>query len=170
MTQKVSPDPQYENGFPSFGASIAGGSLAGTAIAYPQGTAALDVAGSVFGVKYYDPADFAVSNRTLQVRIKITYFVGGVGPGTTVTWNFCTVNSWTTAGSNVRAGVHLVNAAITTTNVASPSANTQGHLESTAATWSGANYHCLTCVLTGNTAANCQVDWGGQLQYRHIQP
>lgn len=148
--------------------SVPAARASGTYILFEQGGIALNAAGSAFGAFYLDPADYGAGSRTIKVRIRLTWQVGGVGPGTTITVNLAPVSTWTTAGSNVRAGIATVGTTVVTANTASPAANTQGHSESSTATLASAGWYVLSEVLSGNVAANSQTEIRVQLQCQQV--
>lgn len=147
--------------------TINSGNTGGTVyVVYGGGLLALNTAASAFAVRYFDPADYgAGAARTVKVRLRVKYNVGGTGPGTTLTWGLSTVATWRTAAAAERAGVATVATALTSTNVASPAAGANGHLESAAATLT-ADWYVVTFTATATPAANSNVEFAVQLQYQ----
>jgi hypothetical protein len=106
----------------------------------------------------FDPADYAIAGKTVQVRLKLFARVTGAAPTVSFTAGLRTVTATTTGGAQV-AG--------TTASIATPAINTQT-IAASAGTALGADFYQADVITSGSTAASSVTQLRISLQFRYV--
>lgn len=106
----------------------------------------------------FDPNDYGITGKSMQVRLKLGARVTGAAPNVTFTAGLRTVTATTSAGAHT-AG--------TTAAIATPAINTQTVAASTGAVLA-ADFYQADVVTSGTTAASSVTQLRAVLQYRYI--
>lgn len=132
-----------------------------------NGFATINTVNSGQTAVYLDPADYSGgSTRTAQVRLCSTIIVPTTAPGINFTFGFYPVATWGTV-SNTPA-VATVGTAVVSSVRNTPSASTQYHDESTAATFPAAGWYVMAVVGSGTNATNANCHVSMRMQYRQV--
>lgn len=119
-----------------------------------------------FDAAWIDPVDLTAGSRTTKYRVAVAYFTNGTAPGTTFTFGLYPV---TCGGGSGVVGITLGTVvASSTAAIATPSANTPGHAESSSFTAPTAGAYGFGVVTAGSLAANSSTSFTMRLQAQQV--
>lgn len=127
-----------------------------------------NTAGSAQAALYFDPADFAVTGRTTQIRLRSVLISNAVAPGQSLISSFKPIATWFTTSGSTLGIATLTGGGIVASNHTSIGANTREVITSSTATAPAAGYHALSVFSPGSLTAGAAVTMILTLQYRQI--
>lgn len=114
---------------------------------------------------YIDPADFAVTSKTTEFRLRITGFTNTVAPVSSFTFQMAPINS--VAGS--AGALTLTLGAGTGSTVVFTTPGASSRMQSVSTTFSlSANWYAITAINSALTATNSASFWRADLQVHNI--
>lgn len=147
--------------------TLAAGSTAGTYLIPTTGSSVAAVPQAAHSNAFYlDPADFAITGRTTQFRLRVSAVTNAVAPAVSITFGLRSVSTWGGASASIPTvatigGSDVLPTAVLTT----PGATTATSVVSPAGTLT-AGWYVVAGTFTGTSAAGSIVGLQAVLQMR----
>ena len=134
---------------------------------YPNGQIAVAGAASTYAAFYLNPADYAISGRTTNIRLSAVVFTNAVAPVSNITLGLYPIATF--GGASAAAPtIASLSAAVMTAAINAPAATSANQASSAATAFPAAGFYAVAVTFSAVFAANAQVSVRAKLQAQAV--